>query len=70
MHSAHIASWLASWLELMGANLEVGRKVGAVRHFRSRALLALCCADEKAPLFRNKNTLSDFQPTTPTCPDQ
>jgi hypothetical protein len=33
MHSAHIASWLASWIELMGANLEVGRKVGAVRHF-------------------------------------
>ena len=52
MHSAHIAREPRSWIEMMGANLEVGRKVGAVRHFRSRALLLVSAALMKAPLFR------------------
>ena len=56
MHSAHITSeprkLAGAWLELMGANLEVGRKVGAVRHFRSRAWRPVSAALMKAPLFR------------------
>ena len=57
---------IASWLELMGANLEVGRKGRGGSTFSiSSFASSLCCAqhsDEGSPLQKIKNLCKIFSP--------